>query len=180
MLEAALVSPLHAVPLLRLRALHHHRIDAENDDLWLLEFQAPQKKVLQARAEFPDPHPRKGGEETFHLVRRTHLVRVGLDRTGIAAVFLEPIELDHVRARAVEKEAQNSLEEARDRQALPALAHRAEEALEVRYKVEAAQIPREKRQAGAACQVVRRDLHAVDLKCVDLESSFCSPVEMRA
>ncbi len=77
-------------------------------------------------------------------MRGGHLFLVGLDRTGVAAVFLEPVELHHMRARAVEEEAQELLEEARDRKAFPALAHRAEEALDVRHEIERTEIPREK------------------------------------
>jgi hypothetical protein len=118
--------------------------------------------MLEERPKLPDPDPRECREETLHLMRGGHLLLQRLQRARIATTFFEPVELNPVRTRTVKEEAQDLLEEARNRHALPAFAHRAEEPLDVRHEIECAQIPGEERQTGTPRQIVRSDLSAID------------------
>jgi len=87
---------------------------------------------------------------------------MGLDGGSITVIFLETVEMHQVVTRAIDKEAEELLEDGSDRQALPVLAHRAEQAIQMGREIDPAQVSDEQTQSGTTGDGVVGDLNVVD------------------
>ena len=98
-------------------------------------------------------------EEAFDLMRGGHGLPRRLDRTGVSVIFLQLIKVDQMPGGAIQKKAEELLEERRHRKTFTALADRAEEAIEVPHQIQSAQVADENGQPQDAVPYVRIPVH---------------------
>jgi len=144
----------NAMPLKGIVIIHDHRINTQFDDIGLDEPQAPKKKGLQQPAEQKHPRPGKSLEESFDLMRRSHVFQIRLDASGISAILGKLVEIGQTAAGAIDKKTQHLLEKFCDRQAFTILTDRTKPAIKLIENLNAVQICNEQGQARSAGQPV--------------------------
>ena len=157
-----LVRGLDTVAGVGLVVVHDHGVDAEDHDGWGLQLETPEEQVQEQATEEPDPGPPEGPKEALDGVRRGHLARLGLDHCRVALILLQLIEADKMPRGAIEEETEELVEESRHWKPFRALAHRAEQAIEVREDLEVTYVAAEQSQATPARQRVGRDLNTIE------------------
>ena len=95
-------------------------------------------------------------------MRRGHPVRLGLDRRCVALILLQLIEADKMPTGAIHEETEELVEEGGHRKPFRALAHRAEQAIEVGEDLQVTHVAAEQSQAASARQRVGRDLNTIE------------------
>ncbi len=86
------------------------------------------------------------------------MARLGLDRCRVALIMLQLNEADKMPTGSVEEETEELVKEHGHGKPLRALAHRAEQAIDVGQDIEVTHVAAEQSQAASARQRVGRDL----------------------
>jgi len=87
---------------------------------------------------------------------------MGFDGGSVTVVFLETIEVHQVKACTIYEETEELLEDGSDRQSLPALAHRAEQTIQMWGEIDPSQVTHEQTQSCPTGEGIVGDLNVVD------------------
>lgn len=153
---------LYTLSLLRLDIVHRYSIDTQLDYCRSLNPKPAQGQLLEQAEKEPDPVPRETGKEPLDCMGWSHISGPGLDGSGIALILFQLIEIDQVGACTVDEEIEELFEEGGNLQSLPALAHKTEQAFQMRNDIDSSQIAHEQTQASLAGEGVVCDLYVVD------------------
>ena len=85
-----------------------------------------------------------------------------LDGGSVTVILLETVEVHQMGTCAIYKEAEELLEDGRDRQSLPVSAHRAEQAIQMGGKFDPPQVADEQTQSGTTGDGVVGDANFLD------------------
>ena len=87
--------------------IHDHRIERQLDDARPIQFQTPDKQLLENPAKGLGSKYSKRTEEPFHGMRRSHLRLANFKDSRIARVLLQLVEVVHMTAGPVKEKAQH-------------------------------------------------------------------------
>lgn len=157
-----LVSGSHSFPTKSRVVVHHHGIDAQDDQIRLFQRKPPQKQLMEKPAKQTTAGQIKGCKEAFDRMGGEHRLRSRLDTGCIPGIFLKLIEKAQMTAASIDKETEQLFEDLTDRLTLSALSQVSEKGFQMRQDSDTAEIANEQAQAGARGQSIGRLLDSGD------------------
>jgi len=157
-----LVGRPYTVPFWSLVIVHDHDVYAEHNGLGFLQFEPPDKELLEKTAEKIDSGPPKRTEESFHGMGGEHRIGWRLNGLGVTCVFAQLVEVDEVATRSIHKKTKDLFENLADGLPFAAFSKGAEESVKVRKQSDPRQIPYKQAQPAAAAQCFTCRRHIIN------------------
>jgi len=158
----SLVGRPYTVPFWSLVIVHDHDVYAEHNGLGFLQFEPPDKELLEKTAEKIDSGPPKRTEESFHGMGGEHRIGWRLNGLGVTGVFAQLVEVDEVATRSIHKKTKDLFENLADGLPFAAFSKGAEESVKVRKQSDPRQIPYKQAQPAAAAQCFTCRRHIIN------------------